>query len=280
MYLLGVVTAVAATLVLNRTLLRGAAQPFVMELPSYKLPSAAVVLHRMLERGWCFVRQAGALIFAMTILVWAAAYYPRDPRSVPPGVLQRRAELAREIERIEGEVAEGEASGEASLAQTQSLRDELARCDVQIANAYLQASYLGRAGRLIEPVVKPLGWDWRIGCAVIASFPAREVVIATLGVIYNLGEHASQKGAKRGETPGKAGWGGVSPPTLPAPVALSLMVFFALCAQFVSTLAVIRRETNSWRWPIFTFAYMTTLAYLGAMAAYQLAMFVTKTIWR
>ena len=137
----------------------------------------------------------------------------------------------------------------------------------------LRQSYLGRLGRAIEPAVRPLGWDWKIGCAVLASFPAREVVVGTLGVIYNLGEGAEesltlQEGLRTATRDGSQErvWN--------TPVALSIMVFFALCAQCVSTLAVIKRETNSWRWPAFAFVYMTLLAYLGAWVTYQTGMFL------
>jgi ferrous iron transport protein B len=139
-------------------------------------------------------------------------------------------------------------------------------------------SLLGRMGRAIEPAVEPLGWDWRIGCAVIASFPAREVVLGTLGVIYNLGEveidqeegQTQLQAQLRGAT-----WDGSDQRVFNVPVALSLMVFFALCAQCAATLAVIKRETNSWGWPAFTFVYMTTLAYVAALATYQIGMLVS-----
>ena len=134
---------------------------------------------------------------------------------------------------------------------------------------------LGRAGQWIEPVVRPLGWDWRIGCAAIASFPAREVVMGVLGVIYNLGsdvdvgsDERSTAGCRRSCS--AATWDDTGEPVYNIPVALSIMVFFALCAQCAATLAVIRRETNSWRWPVFTFVYMTVLAYVGALLTYQI----------
>jgi ferrous iron transport protein B len=119
--------------------------------------------------------------------------------------------------------------------------------------------------------VKPLGWDWRIGVGVIASFPAREVVVATLGTIYSLGSEAVESEDGEGSLSAAlsaAKWPD-GRPVYTLPVALSIMVFFALCAQCGATLMVIKRETNSWRWPIFTFTYMTTLAYIGAWIVYQ-----------
>jgi ferrous iron transport protein B len=143
----------------------------------------------------------------------------------------------------------------------------------EVRGLALRESFLGRAGRTIEPVVRPLGWDWRIGCAAIASFPAREVVLGTLGVIYNLGD--VDPGEEEGQTLlGRrlkaATWDGTDRRVFTLPVALSIMVFFALCAQCASTLVVIGKETASWVWPVVTFAYMTGLAWLGAFATYQL----------
>ncbi len=146
-----------------------------------------------------------------------------------------------------------------------------AQLDREIAGAYQRQSLLGRFGRTVEPVFRPLGWDWRIGAAVMASIPAREIVVATLGVVFETGEDAGfgetdsdpQVGIKA------ATWEGSNRPLFTVPTALSMMVFFALCAQCAGTLAVIRRETGSWRWPLLAFGYMTALAYLGAFATYQ-----------
>lgn len=260
LYLLGLLAAVVVALVLKRTLLPGETPAFVMELPSYKIPDLKVVLHRMVERGWEFVRRAGTLIFAVSILVWAAGYFPRNTGQVEGPFAARQAELAEQLDAArqtqpidENRVAEIEAAQQA--------------IDQEIAGAYIRDSYLGRMGRWIEPIVKPLGWDWRIGCAAIASFPAREVVVGTLGVIYNLGQDDGSDTLR--ETLRAARWDGTDRPVFTYPTALSIMVFFALCAQCVSTLVVIRRETNSWRWPIFCFVYMTLLAYVAAFITYQ-----------
>ena len=265
LYLLGIVTAVVVALLLKKTLLRGATPPFVMELPSYKWPSPRTVLHRVGQRGWVFLRTAGTLILAVSILVWAATYFPHDAEVVEAPFRAEKQSLQAELAEVPPDDARHAVATERS-----------AQIDREIAGAYQRQSFLGRAGRVIEPVVRPLGWDWRIGCAVIASLPAREVVVATLAVIYNAGEDVDPK-SEEGRTEfhrrlDGATWDGSDPPrkVFNVPVALSIMVFFVLCAQCFATLAVIRRETNSWRWPGFTFAYMTTLAYLGALATYQI----------
>jgi ferrous iron transport protein B len=273
MYLLGIVAAVCVALVLKRTILRGATPPFVMELPSYKLPGLGIVLHRMFERGWAFVRRAGTLIFAVTVLVWAAAYYPRDKSALDPSLFQRQEQIEAEIAALEMQkLLPGDEHVPSLRQKLAELDDELSQVENDISGAYLEHSLLGRAGHLIEPLVRPLGWDWRIGCAAIASFPAREVVVATLGVIYHMGEVEDEDVPTLGQTLRNATWEDGVTPVFNTPVALSIMVFFAFCAQCASTLAVIRRETNSWRWPIFSFVYMTALAYVGALVTYQVGM--------
>jgi ferrous iron transport protein B len=254
MYAVGTIAGIAAAFVLKRTILRGPTPPFVMELPSYKMPGVRIVLMRMLEQGWSFVYRAGTLILCVSILVWGLCYFPHDARQVDSTLWERKAELETQGDR-------GRRTGDGGA---------LAEVENEIAGQYLATSFLGRAGKLIEPVVKPLGWDWRIGCAAIASFPAREVVVATLGVIYNLGEGQDEASADLRERLKSAEWDGTDKKVFNLPVALSIMVFFALCAQCVSTLAVIRRETGSWRWPAFTFVYMTLLAYVGAFVTYQI----------
>jgi ferrous iron transport protein B len=270
MYTIGIVTAVFVALVLKRTLLRGATPPFVMELPPYKIPGLSIVLYRMAERGWAFVRRAGTLIVAVAIVIWAMLYYPHNPQAVEQSLQARSAELESELAARDSSAAD-RADLERQLAM---FRDEVEREKLAAGEAQRQ-SLLGRMGRAIEPAVRPLGWDWRIGSAVLASFPAREVVLGTLGVIYNLGEVAidEEAGQTQLQTQLRAAtWDGSHAKVFNVPVALSLMVFFALCAQCAATLAVIKRETNSWRWPLFTFAYMTTLAYIGAFITYQVGM--------
>lgn len=262
MYLVGILAAVAMAMLLKRTLLRGPTPPFVLELPSYKMPSPRTVLYRMVDRGWAFLKNAGTLILAVSIVVWALLYYPHDSATVEAPFAAQRAEVEEKI------AAAAEGSPERTAAE-----EELAHLDEHIAGAYQRQSYLGRAGHAIEPLVRPLGWDWRIGSAAIASFPAREVVVATLGILFDVGgdldvEDEEQRG-RLATTLQEATWDGTDRKLFTLATALSIMVFFALCAQCAATLAIIKRETNSWRWPIFTFTYMTGLAYVAAFVVYQ-----------
>ncbi len=262
MYLVGIVVAILVALLLKRTVLPGETPPFVLELPSYKIPDPRVVLMRTLESGWAFVQRAGTLIFAVTIVVWAAGYFPRNTAEVEGRFASRRATVAEQLEQAKNAQPLDESRVTQLEAEAQTIENE-------VAGEYMRQSYLGQMGHWVEPVVRPLGWDWRIGCAVIASFPAREVVVGTLGVIYNLGQDEGSESLRA--TLRDARWDGTDRRVFTYPSALSLMVFFALCAQCVSTLAIIRRETNSWRWPVFCFVYMTVLAYVGAWCTYQLA---------
>jgi ferrous iron transport protein B len=243
------------------------------------------------DRSKEFVVRAGTLIFASSILIWAASYFPSDRREevrlqkavdaeterIEPEVKPIKEELAA-LEAKRAKLAEDaperkslDAAVEAQEEKLKTVRTDLDKLQEEknvASEQALESSYLGRAGRAIEPAVKPLGWDWKIGVGVLSSFPAREVIIGTLGTIYSLGkevdaEDKGLQGAIRNET-----WpDGRKIYTIP--VAVSIMVFFALCAQCASTLMVIRRETNSWRWPLFTFTYMTLLAYVGAFIAYR-----------
>ena len=232
MYLIGILVAAIVAFVLSRTIFRGPPQPFVLELPSWRWPQPAVVGERVREAAVSFLKNAGTLILAVSIVVWALGSFPKPV--IQAGVDPESAEQ------------QGEA---------------------------LRQSFLGQAGRFIEPVVKPLGWDWRIGCAAVASFPAREVVLGVLGVIYNLGD------VDPGEEEGagmlirqlrSATWDGTDRKVFTLPVALSIMVFFALCAQCASTLVIIGKETASWVWPLVSFTYMTALAWIGAFCIFQL----------
>jgi ferrous iron transport protein B len=209
----------------------------------------------------------------VAIVVWALLYYPHNPAAVDESLDGQQAAI--ELALADQQLSPGQQerlTEQLTLYRDAEEREKLAQGEAQ------RQSLLGRMGRAVEPAVQPLGWDWRIGSAVIASFPAREVVLGTLGVIYNLGEVAIDE--EEGQTQlqsqlQNATWDGSNVPVFNLPVALSLMVFFALCAQCAATLAVIKRETNSWRWPLFTFAYMTTLAYLGALATYQIGMLLS-----
>jgi len=225
-YLLGMVAGVLTAWVLNRTLLRGPTPSFLLEMPPYRMPNLRSVLIKLYGRAVIFLKRAGTVIFSVAILIWFLATFPQT------------AEL-----------------DERAPPQEQAIAARVA----------LEQSYLGTASQSIAPFFAPLGWDWKITAAVIASFPAREVVIAVLGTIYAI--DAQDEGSlidriKQSRWPdGRLVYS--------LPMALGLMMFYALCLQCVATIAVMRRETNTWRWPIFAWVYMTTLGYIGAFLCYR-----------
>jgi ferrous iron transport protein B len=266
LYALGLVLAPLVALLLKRTLLRGETPAFVMEMPLYKAPSPRLVLRRMIDSGWAFLRRAGTMILASMVVVWALLYFPRGEG---PGGQTYDVHIAALQKEVDG-LKEEDRPAEEVEAKEAEINELTAR--------WKQQSWLGRMGKAIEPAVRPLGWDWKVGMAALASFPAREVVVGTLGIIYSVGKQDTEEirnSADVADSPlaqamKKARWDDAPDrPVFTIPTALSLLVFFALCCQCASTLAVIRRETRSWRWPLFTFAYMTVLAYLGALVVYQ-----------
>lgn len=283
MYAIGLVLAPLVAFALKSTVLRGETPVFVMEMPLYKFPSPGLVIRRALEAGWMFVARAGTIILASMIVVWALLYFPStDAAGQSYDVVL--AEKKDELDELETDIEAARAAfveapdedGENRLVELLD-RAEAAEEEIHtLEYAWKRQSYLGRAGHWLEPAVRPLGWDWRIGVAALASFPAREVMVGTLGLIFQQGEGDAGDEDYRsalGERLRDATWqDGSERPLFSVPVALSIMVFFALCCQCASTLAVIKRETNSWRWPLFTFVYMTVLAYVGAWLTYQIGM--------
>lgn len=240
MYLVGVVVAIPVAWLLKKTAFRGPTPTFLLELPSYKLPRPRAVWQRVWFAAKGFVVRAGTVILAVNLVVWALAYFPRDAATA--AAVQQRAAAEQWDE---------------------------ARTAAELEGAYLRASFLGRMGHALEPAIRPIGWDWRIGMAVVASFPAREVVIGTLGTIFNLGSEADEESADLRAALQEARWEDSGAPLFTLPVALSLMVFFALCAQCSSTLVMIGRETGSWGWPVASFVGMTAIAYGAAWVVYH-----------
>jgi ferrous iron transport protein B len=248
MYSVGAIVAIPVALLLRLTILRGTSSPFLLELPAYNWPTPRTVLLRVYGSCRAFIVRAGSVILAATIAMWALAYFPHSEALSQTFANERSAALALPA----AEQAE-----------------QLENLDRAEAAAHLEASLLGRAGHFVQPMFDPLGWDWRIGMATLASFPAREIVISALGTIYSLGgDHDESSGDMRRGLQAAVHADGT--PVFTIPVALSVMVFFALCAQCMSTLAVIQRETQSWGWTGFSFSYMTVLAYVTAFGVYHL----------
>ena len=206
MYVLGMAAAFAMARLFKSTLLKGPPPPFILELPDYRMPAIRGVVLSMWDRSKQFLLRAGTVILAISVVLWALAYYPRTEGKKAP-----------------------------------------------MAN-----SYVGRMGHWIEPAIRPLGMDWKLGVGLVTSFAAREVLVTTMSTIYGVSEDDAkglQAALRRDYRP---------------LVGVSVMVFFVLACQCMSTLAVVRRETGGWAWPAFMFGYMTVLAWLGSFAVWQI----------
>ncbi len=280
LYALGLIVAVVVSLTLKATVLKGESESFVMELPTYKTPTLKGIWIRISISARAFVKRAGTVIFAVTVIIWALSYYPRSTELLDAYQVEVAQVEANSDARF-AEIASSFETGLTTESQTQELygvetkvRDSvIAFLGNQLQGANLRQSYIGRLGLTLEPMFKPLGWDWKITIAALSAFPAREVVIATLGTIYNLGEGQDETSSSLVEKLRSSTWDDgelAGQPVFNVAVAISIMVFFALCAQCGATLAVIHRETNSWFWPVFVFSYMTILAYVAAWGAYNI----------
>ncbi|MEJ2273988.1 MAG: ferrous iron transport protein B [Woeseiaceae bacterium] len=225
LYLFGILMGILTALLMRQTALRGPKPPFALMLPEFRRPNLQTVGIQLLGRAKVFLRRAGTVIFAVAVIIWALAYFPRA-EELPGGIDENTA-----------------------------------------AALQMEQSWLGRAGKVVEPVFEPLGWDWRVSSAVIAGFPAREVVIAVLGTVYAVGDEADE-GTLSGRLKSATWPDGSKVFTLP--MVVGLLIFYACCLQCAATLAIIRRETNTWRWPVFAWVYMTAIGYGGALIAFQL----------
>jgi ferrous iron transport protein B len=228
LYAMGAITALLVAAVLTRTIFRTDAMPVYMELPSYRLPTAKLLASQVWGGASAFLRRAGTIILAASVVLWFLISFPR-----------------------------AEAPADASP---------------QEASRYvLEHSLAGRAGRALEPFIEPLGFDWKIGIGLIASQAAREVIVATLAQIYAASdEETSLLTAIQNDVNPRTG-----KKVFDAPTVASLLVFFVFALQCTSTLAIMRRETNSWRWPAFAFGYMLALAYGASFVTYRVVSAIT-----
>ena len=240
MYVFSTGMALVAAAVLGRTLLRGPKVPLLLELPPYRLPRAATVLRQMTLRARMFVTEAGTVILACTVILWALLTFPRD------------TPLSRDYDQLrDGASAE-----------------VVAQLDGEESAERLRSTYGGQLGQLIEPTIAPLGFDWKVGIGLVGAFAAREVFVSTMGVVYGIGADADEASMPLRERIRAERRPDGSPVYTPL-VGLSLMVFFALSAQCMSTLAVVKRESGSWGWAAFLFGYMTVLAWVASFVVYQ-----------
>jgi ferrous iron transport protein B len=235
MYLFATLVTLISAGVLGRTVVKGRRIPLILELPPYRIPSLRGTLRMMAERASSFLKEAGTVILACTVALWVLLSFPRveptAPDAAAPGAVAAQVETAP-------------------------------------APSPIAQSYGGRLGHAIEPVLKPLGFDWKIGVGLIGAFAAREVFVATLGLVYGIDDTGEDGAPLRDQLRAETRADGK--PAYTPLIGLSLMVFFAISCQCMSTLATVKRETKTYRWPAFMFAYMTGLAYVLSLAVYQI----------
>jgi ferrous iron transport protein B len=240
-YVIGILLAVASAKLLRSTILRGESVPFVMELPPYRMPTLKGILIHMWERGWLYLKKAGTIILGISILLWAMTTFPGLPDDKAA-----RFETARQ------EIQTGN-MGEEEKAEW------LAAMDNEEAEAALLNSMAGRIGHAMEPILKPMGFDWRIGTALIGAFAAKEVFVAQLGIVYSVGEADEESETLRDKLKS----------TYTPLVGFCIMLFCLISAPCMATIAVTKRESNSWQWAFLQLAGLTLLAYVLTVLVFQ-----------
>jgi ferrous iron transport protein B len=243
MYLIGFGGAILSALAMKYLIKIKERSFLIMELPTYRWPKWSNVGLTIVEKTKTFVFEAGKIIIAISIILWVlASYGPGD-----------NIKNAREI----------------VLQESPALQDTPVELEDRVAAYQLEHSYAGIIGKGIEPIIKPLGYDWKIGIALITSFAAREVFVGTMATIYSIGSSSDSEGSTIKDRMREE----INPDTgekrfTPA-VGFSLLLFYTFAMQCMSTIAVVYRETNGWKWPLIQLVYMTLLAYLSAFIAFQ-----------
>lgn len=253
MYAFSVLMALVSAAVLGRTVLRGPSVPFLIELPPYRWPQPRGVLRMVRLRAQTFVKDAGSVILVLSVLMWALLRFPERPQSEPAAAPVETTAAAATLDSTPDATLNG-AGAPATQAASRA--------------ADLEYSAAGRLGKWIEPAIAPLGFDWRMGIGLIGAFAAREVFVSTMGLVYGIGEDVDEESlALRDRIRAERRPDGA--PVYTPLAGMSLLVFFALAAQCMSTLAVVKRETGGYRWPAFLFTYMTALAWICSFIVYQ-----------
>jgi ferrous iron transport protein B len=244
--------------VFRKTLFRGESSPFVMELPPYRLPTLRGILSHMWQRSWMYLRKAGTIILAISVIIWLLLYFPKPAeysRDYPAAKAQITARYADQMV----------GAGAAEQARLQQERDrKLAAISSQQAAEELNYSIAGRIGAALEPIFRPAGFDWKINIALFAGFAAKEVIISTTAIVHGISETDDQAVA------GLKDYLVADPNYTPA-VALALIVFVLIYAPCMAVQAVIKKELGGWKWSAFSIGYTLFLAWLLAVGVYQIS---------
>ena len=283
-YLIGIIMAIIIAKILGMTVLKGESAPFVMELPPYRIPTIKGVLTQMWERSWLYLKKAGTIILFISIVMWALTVFPQFPDEKAeqyaaqlPELEQTLNEQTKELSSLgyiiptEENFSEAEASNkklndsdrekaQELVAQIDATNGKIDKVLYNLSEAELEYSAAGRIGKFIEPVIAPLGFDWKIGTALIGAFAAKEVFVAQMGIVYSLGEVGEDSDALRAK---------LQENYTPL-VGFAIMVFALLSAPCMATFAIVKRESNSWKWAFFQFFGMTLVAYIITFLIYQI----------
>jgi ferrous iron transport protein B len=281
-YVLGILAAVITAIFFKRSFLKGMPSSFILEMPTYKLPQISIVARQVWSNASQFVKKAGTTIFALSVILWALAYYPRLPGDKIP----ESAKLVQaNIDRLK---SAGSNKNESSQDDKPDPRNQIVGWhaiedkrpldttikeleedrDNFIAAAQSEYSYAGRFGHLLEPVIRPLGYDWKMGVGLVAAFAAREVFVSTDGIVYATGGDTDAGTDNLQKAMQNAHYANGKPVWTPL-VAVSLLIWFVLAMQCMSTVAIVKRETGGWGWPIFMTLYMNGLAYVVCLIVFQ-----------
>lgn len=241
-YVIGILLAVISAKVLRGTIFKGESVPFVMELPPYRLPTVRGVLTHMWQRGWLYLKKAGTIILGISILLWALTTFPGLPQE--------------QAERFEKE----KQAVEATITDEEKKREKITSIENAMTEASLKGGIAGRIGHALEPVLKPMGFDWKIGTALIGAFAAKEVFVAQLGIVYSVGKEANEESSELRDQL-RANYTPL--------VAFCIMLFCLVSAPCMATIAVTRRESNSWKWALFQLAGLTVMAWILTVIVFQ-----------
>jgi ferrous iron transport protein B len=262
MYLLGIVVALIMAWIFKKTLLKGETPMLIMELPPYKRPLLRVVLRHIWDRSKLFLTRAGTVILGISIVLWFLATYPKSSK-LDAQFETRRTEITNSFNAISLPTGTGGQSNQTAL------QEQIEAVNKEESGEKLRRSFAGMMGRAIEPVIAPLGFDWKIGIGIVSSFAAREVFVSTMSTVYNVGNTDSDQAMQTLEQTLRDQQRPDGTLVYTTLTAVTLMVFYVFAMQCVSTVAVVRRETNSWKWPVFQWFYMGVLAWGLAFITYH-----------
>jgi ferrous iron transport protein B len=284
LYLAGIVAAAGTAYFFKRSFLKGPATSFILELPTYKVPQASQVFRQVWTNTAKFITKAGTTIFLLSIVLWALMYYPRltqeqqraaiiaAAREVGPVYVDNAANLSDDalLDAIEQAQPRVRTLAKEAFGREYGFKEV---SEERLAGEHLRHSIAGRFGHVIEPIIRPLGYDWKMGVGLVGAFAAREVFVSTLGIVYSVGD--AEEGTTDLEGAMKADRYADGRPVWTPLVATSLLVWFVLAMQCMSTLAIVRRETGTWRWPLLMLLYMNGLAYVVCLLIFQVGRVLT-----